>query len=195
MSFNVSRFLVHVRQFWTRERLVPVLGVTAMFMFGLLWQHYLSSLFEDKPIIARHIVINGETVQGDDFRAFTQDQEDAHRFHFEFEFDDESKKKHKHRRHRHHHKRFKVWHNGEHFEHELEEEIERELENLEKELQLELEKVEEELQELEVERRVLKFKTGDDDEDIIILHNGADDGAVEITINGKKLEIKSDNSI
>lgn len=52
MSFNVSRFLVRVRAFWSRERLVPVLGVTALLMFGLLSANYIKSFFEDRPIVA-----------------------------------------------------------------------------------------------------------------------------------------------
>lgn len=190
MSFNVSRFLVRVRQFWTRERLVPVLGVTAMFMFGLLWQTYLSSLFAEKPIIARHIVINGEALQGHDFEEIVRDRHNNQRFHFEFEFDDDGEREH--RRHRHFHKRFKVWHNGDHIEHEFEEE----LEGLHEDLELELEKLEEQLEELEInQKHVLKFKAGDDDDKVIIMH-GEGDGSVEITVNGKKLEInKLDDSI
>ena len=54
MSFNVSRFLVRVRQFWTRERLVPVLGIAALFLFLLNFLTYLNSLLDKRPIIALH---------------------------------------------------------------------------------------------------------------------------------------------
>ena len=80
MSFNVSRFLVRVRQFWTRDRLVPVLGITALFLFLLNFHTYLNSLFEKRPIVAFHALGNGEG-----FRLHTNDQE--HVFVFRHEHD------------------------------------------------------------------------------------------------------------
>lgn len=49
MRFNVSRFLVRVRQFWTRERLVPVLGLTALALFLLNFWAFLGLQFNQAP--------------------------------------------------------------------------------------------------------------------------------------------------
>ncbi len=72
-----------MRQFWTRERLVPVLGVTALCLFGGLTYSYFDSFFKDDPIVARHIVINGNSfqVQGN----FEDGDSDANVFYWEFD--------------------------------------------------------------------------------------------------------------
>lgn len=80
MSFNVSRFIVRMRRFWTRERLVPVLGVTAVFLFLLNFYAYLNSLFEKRPIIALHTI--------EDIRQFrSENGNESHVFIFRHEND------------------------------------------------------------------------------------------------------------
>lgn len=97
MSFNVSRFLVRVRAFWTRERLVPVLGVTALCMFGLLSANYIKSFFTERPIVATAV---WESHDGADFahehefKVFTEGNMQFQLRHFESE---EGLKKHKER--------------------------------------------------------------------------------------------------
>ena len=112
MSFNVSRFLVRVRQFWTRKRLVPVLGITAIFLFLLNFYTYLNTFFEKPPIIALHTL---------EHRLGPPAEIDIHRHHFSFDFNDrhdieqhrrrlerdlrhhrEHLKRHKHELERHH---------------------------------------------------------------------------------------------
>lgn len=155
MSFNVSRFLVRVRQFWTRKRLVPVLGITAIFLFLLNFYTFLNRQFEDKPIIAFHAMGDHE---GFHFEA--DGQENVYIFRQETE---NGVRIHRHR-----------------FEHELEHHFEHEFEHEMGELKRELEKLEHELKrDLELEKhrehirkRLRIHKDGDEHRIIIRSHDG-----------------------
>lgn len=97
MSFNVSRFLVRMRAFWTRKRLVPVLGVTALLMFGLLSANYIKSFFTERPIVATAVwELHGEglTKHEHEFEVFSEGDMTFQLRHFESE---EGLKKHKER--------------------------------------------------------------------------------------------------
>ena len=52
MRFNVSRILVRVKQFFTRNRLVQVLGFTAILLFVLNFSSFLSYQFRGVPLIS-----------------------------------------------------------------------------------------------------------------------------------------------
>lgn len=116
MSFNVSRFLVRVRQFWTRERLVPVLGATAIFMFLLNFYTYLTAEFEKRPIVAIHALDHfGE------FHFDTDDRENVIIYRHDYNYDDSHWDRHdreralkKHRRHLRKRLRIHRGHDGEH---------------------------------------------------------------------------------
>ena len=171
MSFNVSRFLVRVRQFWTRDRLVPVLGVTALFLFGLTSFQYLSTLLGDRPIVARHFIIHQNTVQpfenNDGERSFWQ-------------FDHEDNPGHWHHEHDHTSRRNAWEHARNHKRHTLE--LYREMKDRHR---------------IEVKNRVLEFdveqQDSEDDEVIIMQEDG--ENKFEITINGKKILIQKDKEI
>ncbi len=177
MSFNVSRFLVSVRQFWTRKRLVPVLGVTALFLFGLTSYQYLSSFWGDDPIVARHIVINGTAFQALE----AEDLEERHSRFWQFD-------------HEKHHQR---WH------HEHDHESRRVAWEHARDQQRRALKLHRELKErhqLEIKNRVLEFKfeersSEDDEEEKVIILKGEGEETFEITINGEKIEINKEKEI
>ena len=192
-SFNVSRFLVRVRQFWTRNRLVPVLGATALFLFGLNFYQYLSSHFDDDPIVARHIIINGEAIQS------LGEDADAAYFFWKYDHGDQQKRWHSKKwRHKHGDHEFEFFHGDhEHWEEALDHK--RKVLELERRL-LDNQRVELDKQRIELKKRVLKLHSDDDekiiimngdddDEDIIIMGEG--DEAFEIIINGEKVLQKS----
>ena len=55
MRFNFSRFLVRLRQFWTRKRLVPVLGFTALALFFLNFWVFIGHQFNNAPFNASYV--------------------------------------------------------------------------------------------------------------------------------------------
>ncbi|MFK7846829.1 MAG: hypothetical protein AB8G77_16125 [Rhodothermales bacterium] len=187
MSFNVSRFLVRVRQFWTRERLVPVLGVSAIVLFGLTSYQYFSSLFAEKPIVATHLIINGQAFQSSDAEGVEAD-------FFSWEYD------HSDRHSRWHHKKWNHERLRKHVD------WDNALDQKRRALELRREILEHER--FEFKNRVLKFKTGDDDdddkviimrgdgegEDVVFMHEDGEE-SIEITINGKKIEAKKHKEI
>ncbi len=200
MSFNVSRFLVRVRQFWTRERLVPVLGVTALCMFGGLTYMYFNNFFDDDPIVARHIVINGNAFEFDvDFDGDFEGEfehvfegeffsDDANAFYWKFDGAD-------------HHSRWnhKKW-DHEKRRGEFEWDVALKHKRHAYELKRKLEKLHEREHELEHRLRSFKFQD-DDDENIIIMQDGDDEheliikrgdgeSSVEIIVNGKKIDVE-----
>lgn len=59
MRFNVSRILVRIRQFWTRERLVPVLGFTALALFLLNFWAFLGHQFNQVPPLSASSLLGG----------------------------------------------------------------------------------------------------------------------------------------
>ena len=59
MRFNVSRILVRIRQFWTRERLIPVLGFTALALFLLNFWAFLGHQFNQVPPLSASSVFGG----------------------------------------------------------------------------------------------------------------------------------------
>ena len=69
MRFNVSRILVRFRQFWTRERLVPVLGFTALALFLLNFWAFLGHQFNQVPPLSASSVFGG---------SFFADSQDRH---------------------------------------------------------------------------------------------------------------------
>ncbi len=192
-SFNVSRFLVRVRQFWTRNRLVPVLGAAALFLFGLNFYQYLSSYFNDDPVIARHVIINGEAIEtlGDDA--------DAAYFFWKYDHGDQQKRWHNKKwRLKHGDREIEFFHGHDGWKQELDHK--RKVLELERRL-LDQHKIELDRQRIELKSKVLKLQTDDDkkiiimegddddDENIIIMENG--DEAFEIIINGEKVLKKS----
>ena len=174
MSFNVSRFLVRVRAFWTRERLVPVLGVTALLMFGLLSANYIKSFFTERPIVATAV---WESHDGADFthehefEVFTEGNMQFQLRHFESE---EGLKKHKERLER------------------LRRELERHRNNLEKHRD-----------KLEKHRKFI-FKSEDgtheivigdeDDVNTFILKNDQEE-EIKIEVNGEVVQIQRTNDL
>lgn len=183
MSFNVSRFLVRVRQFWTRKRLVPVLGVSALILFGITSYQAIASMFNKDRVMASHFVFfDGNAIQ--EFSA------EEHAFHFRF---DRNKRWH----HRHDHKhRDHRW--REHREFNAEDRFFRGMPPLEQEqkaleLREKLEVLREQSaqlneQKIQLEKHVIRLKGDDDDEKVIIMKNG-DGESFEITVNGKRIEI------
>ncbi|MEM8486152.1 MAG: hypothetical protein AAF564_11430, partial [Bacteroidota bacterium] len=180
--------LVRMRQFWTRQRLVPVLGTTALCLFGGLTYMYFDSFFEDDPIVARHIVINGNA-----FEVTTNfDGEDADGNAFYWEFDSAD---------RHSQWDHKKW-NHETLRGEIEWDVALEHKRDAFELKRKLERLHE--RERELKGRLHKFRfeqSDDDDESIIIMQKDADDqeliikrgdgdASVEIIVNGKKIEVE-----
>ena len=69
MRFNVSRFLVRLRQFWTRDRLVPVLGITALFLFFLNFSNFLSHYLGFSPMYSQHLTTQGFFFNADSFHS------------------------------------------------------------------------------------------------------------------------------
>lgn len=201
MSFNVSRFLVRVRQFWTRERLVPVLGITALGLFGSLTYMYFNNFFDDDPIVARHIVINGNAFEFDvDFEGDFEHEfegvfegkffsDDNNVFYWEFDGAD-------------HHNRLdiKKW-DHEKLRGDVEWDVALEHKRHAFELKRKLEKLHE--REHELKHRLRSFKMQDDDgEKIIIMQDGDDEheliikrgdgeSSVEIIVNGKKIDVEN----
>ena len=73
MRFNLSRFLVRLRQFWTRKRLVPVLGFTALALFLLNFSVFIDHQFNNAPFNAAYMtgwsLYQGDHVDGGSFSA------------------------------------------------------------------------------------------------------------------------------
>ena len=75
MRFNFSRFLVRVRQFWTRERLVPVLGFTALALFLLNFSVFVGHHLNQTPLFSPYVQ-GGSVFHSDSFseRYFNNDR-------------------------------------------------------------------------------------------------------------------------
>lgn len=73
MRFNISRLLVRLRQFWTRKRLVPVLGFTALALFLLNFSVFIGHQFKNAPLNASYITgwtyYSGDHAQSGSFSA------------------------------------------------------------------------------------------------------------------------------
>ena len=135
---------------------MPVLGAAALFLFGLNFYQYLSAKFGDDPIVARHVVINGEVME-----SFDMDFDAETAFFFgQFDHGDHNKRwHHKEWTHRHWDHEFDANHDHDLFE-EAHERHSRKIKELKERLK--------ERQRFEIRSKVLKFKSDDDNEIIIM---------------------------
>ncbi len=187
MPFNVSRFLVRVRQFWTRKRLVPVLGISALILFGITSYHSIASMFNKQPVVASHFMFFNDGALFDG--AHQNESANVHTFHFRFDHNKRWHHRHDKRHREHRWREYREFNSEDRFFRGLPLEDDQKAMELKDKLEA-LRKESERLseQKIELEKHVLKLRSDDDDDKVIIMKNG-DGETFEITINGKKIEI------